>query len=161
MKNVIHEPQHYQCPFCLLVQGIENKDVLSRQSDIFHHDELVTAFVASHWWPGNPGHVLIIPNAHIENIYSLTGELSDRIHRLEIEVAKALKETYGCDGVSSRQHNEPSGGQDVWHYHLHVFPRYDQDQLYTSRPRITSAEERMLYSDRLRKYFVRRNSHNV
>ncbi|MBY0010415.1 HIT family protein [Paenibacillus typhae] len=161
MENVIHEPQHYQCPFCLLIQGIENEHVLSRQPDIFYHDELVTAFIASHWWPGNPGHVLIIPNKHIENIYSLTGELSDRIHRLEIDVAKALKETYRCDGVSSRQHNEPSGGQDVWHYHLHVFPRYEQDQLYTSRARRTTVEERMLYSSMLREYFARQTARNV
>ncbi|MNB80512.1 HIT-like protein [compost metagenome] len=156
MNLYVHEPQDYHCPFCLLVQGTENEHVLSRQSDILYQDELVTAFIASHWWPGNPGHVLIIPNRHIENIYSLTGELSDRIHRLEIEVAKALKETYGCDGVSSRQHNEPSGNQDVWHYHLHVFPRYKDDQLYTSKAIMTTAEERNSYSVMLREYFAQK-----
>jgi diadenosine tetraphosphate (Ap4A) HIT family hydrolase len=36
----------------------------------------------------------------------------------------------GADGTSTRQHNEPAGNQDVWHYHEHVFPRYDGDELY-------------------------------
>jgi histidine triad (HIT) family protein len=41
-----------------------------------------------------------------------------------------MKEVYRCDGVSTRQHNEPAGDQDVWHLHVHVFPRYEGDQLY-------------------------------
>jgi histidine triad (HIT) family protein len=122
-------------------------------TDIFYKDELITAFIASHWLENNPGHVLIIPNNHIENIYGLTGVISDRVHRFEIEVAKALKEVYPCDGVSSRQHNEPAGSQDVWHYHLHVFPRYVDDNLYGSRYRLTTAQERQSYSDKLREYF--------
>jgi diadenosine tetraphosphate (Ap4A) HIT family hydrolase len=41
----------------------------------------------------------------------------------------AMRHTYGCDGISTRQHNEPAGYQDVWHFHLHVFPRYHGDVL--------------------------------
>jgi histidine triad (HIT) family protein len=62
----------------------------------------------------------------------------------------ALKKAYACDGVSTRQHNEPAGGQDVWHYHLHVFPRFAGDDLYRSGYRETTPDERRPYADRLR-----------
>jgi histidine triad (HIT) family protein len=45
-------------------------------------------------------------------------------------IALALRTTYGCNGTSFRQRNEPAGGQEVWHYHLHVFARYLGDDLY-------------------------------
>ena len=56
----------------------------------------------------------------------------------------------GCDGVSSRQHNEPAGNQDVWHYHLHVFPRWENDKLYFERRHSTSPEQRRPYAEKLR-----------
>ena len=43
-----------------------------------------------------------------------------------------MKTAFGCPGVSTRQHNEPAGNQDVWHYHVHVFPRWHGDRLYGS-----------------------------
>lgn len=151
--NITHAPEGYVCPFCLLVKGIENKHVHSRQRDIIYQDLHITAFVASHWWPNNKGHVLIIPNNHIENIYGLPVDLSNRIHELEIEVAKAFKEVYKCDGVSSRQHNEPCN-QDVWHYHLHVYPRYFEDHLYGTERAPSNELERAEFAERLRQYFI-------
>lgn len=41
-----------------------------------------------------------------------------------------MRQTYDCEGISTRQHNEPAGNQDVWHLHVHVFPRYVEDRLY-------------------------------
>lgn len=69
MTRISHAPEGYICPFCLLVQGIENKHVGSKQADISYKDDYITGFIASHWWPNNPGHALVIPNQHIENIY--------------------------------------------------------------------------------------------
>lgn len=148
-----HEPQGYICPFCLVVEGIENEHVLTKQSDVIYRDEFITAFIAAGWWKNNKGHVLIIPNRHIENIYELPSDLSGKIHDFEKEVAIALKKVYKCDGVSSRQHNEPSGNQDVWHYHLHVFPRYEGDDLYLTKREPSNAEERLVYAEKLRNYF--------
>ena len=150
-----HEPQNYKCPFCRIAKGIEDEFVYTKQTDIFYRDELVTAFISSHWWPNNKGHVIIVPNDHIENIYSLSDSLSDKIHTLEKKVAIALKETYQCDGVSSRQHNEPCGGQDVWHYHLSIFPRYKDDNLYIlhSEKYLSTKEERMPFATNLKEYF--------
>ena len=55
--------------------------------------------------------------------------------------ALAVKHAFGCSGISTRQHNEPDGNQDVWHYHVHVFPRYPNDGLYGSTgTRVTGDE---------------------
>lgn len=51
-----------------------------------------------------------------------------------------------------RQHNEPAGNQDVWHYHLHVFPRFVNDKLYKSDRENTKPEERLEYAQKLRHY---------
>ena len=47
-------------------------------------------------------------------------------------MALTMKVVYSCDGISTRQHNEPAGNQDVWHYHLHVTPRYKDDVFYST-----------------------------
>ncbi|MEK4104712.1 HIT family protein [Paenibacillus sp. FSL R10-2791] len=154
-----HAPEGYTCPFCLLVSGIENEHVRSKQADIIYKDHYITAFIASHWYPNNEGHVLIIPNQHIENIYTLDVEISNRIHELEIEIAKGLKEVYKCDGVSSRQHNEPDGSQDVWHYHLHVFPRYHADNLYGTYGKLSDETARKNFAQLLRRYLS--NNKNI
>jgi histidine triad (HIT) family protein len=125
-----HETEEYICPFCKLVHGGEGK--YNSQQDIFYKDQWVTAFVAPKWWPNNPGNILIVPNEHFENIYDLPAMYAHRIQDITREVAIAFKYIYECEGVSTRQHNEPAGGQDVWHYHLHVFPRYNNDNLYLS-----------------------------
>jgi histidine triad (HIT) family protein len=45
-----HIPEGYICPFCLIVEGIENEHLYTKQSDIVYKDEFVTAFIASCWW---------------------------------------------------------------------------------------------------------------
>ena len=147
-----HQPEEYKCPFCLLIQGREGKN--NSQSDIVYQNQHVTAFIAPRWWPKNIGHVLIVPNEHYENIYDLPISYGQKIHEAAREIALAFKSVYKCDGVSTRQHNEPAGGQDVWHYHLHVFPRYYNDELYQTlaHPEFLQAAERAKYAESLRKY---------
>jgi len=149
-----HAPPEYICPFCLVVDGIENEHVITKQSDVIYRDDYITAFISAHWCENNDGHVLVIPNKHFENLYELPDDYSAKIHAFEKRVAIALKQEYKCDGVSSRQHNEPAGNQDVWHYHLHVFPRYKGDNLYESKRKSTTAEERATYAQKLRSYFL-------
>jgi histidine triad (HIT) family protein len=153
-----HAPEGYVCPFCQIVDGVENEHIYTKQKDIIYKDNYVTAFISSCWWKNNKGHVIIIPNEHIENLYDMPSPLSYRIHDLEKEIAIALKETYKCDGVSSRQHNEPSGNQEVWHYHLHVFPRYQNDNLYKTDRQNSKPEERFAYAQMLRDYFIKKNN---
>ncbi len=45
-----------------------------------------------------------------------------------------MMSAYGCEGISTRQHSGPGGGQEVWHYHLHVLPRWRNDRLYERTP---------------------------
>ena len=52
----------------------------------------VTAFIGLYWWPNNPGHVIIVPNRHIENIYDLTPDIAVYVHELARQVAIAFKE---------------------------------------------------------------------
>jgi histidine triad (HIT) family protein len=62
-----------------------------------------------------------------------------------------MKAAFECDGISTRQHNEPGGMQEVWHFHLHVFPRWEGDDLYGSTSRLTTPEERVPYASALRR----------
>lgn len=145
-----HAPDAYICPFCLFVRGVQNEHVLSIPSDVVFSNAVVTALIASHQWPNNPGHVLIIPNRHFENIFDLPLGVATQIHRVARHIAIAMKDVYGCHGISTRQHNEPAGDQEVWHYHLHLFPRYKDDNLYTGVKTFMSPKERAVYAHRLR-----------
>lgn len=149
-----HEQPGYQCPFCNLLAG--QSDGVAAVEDVVRRTEHAAAFVSPRWWPNNAGHVLVVPTGHHENLYSIPADAYAAVGDLVREVAVAIRETYGCDGVSTRQHNEPAGDQDVWHLHVHVFPRYDGDDLYQSRPLPGWAAfaERQVYAERLRAYFT-------
>jgi histidine triad (HIT) family protein len=147
-----HEPPGYECPVCLLAAGLDT--ARNRQGDIVRRTSGAMAFISPRWWPRNHGHVVVVPIRHYENLYSLPARAGHAVHDLVREIAIAIRQTYGCDGISTRQHNEPAGNQDVWHYHVHVFPRYAGDQLYASAPYpdMVAAELRLPYADRLRGY---------
>src|SRR5581483_8145198 len=143
----------YKCPLCVLAAG--GGDTISGQQDVIYHDDVITAFVAGKFVLSNPGHVIIIPNNHFENLYDIDEGALGKVHALSKKVALGLKKEYNCDGVSIRQHNEPAGNQDVWHYHLHVVPRYKDDHFYEKEKETKWAtfEEKKPYVEKLRKYF--------
>lgn len=147
-----HAPSGYDCPFCAIVAGRDAPPPYSREADVVLRAAGATAFVSSRWWPHNPGHVLVVPDTHVENLYALVPALAAPVHEAARRVALAMKHVYGCPGTSTRQHNEPAGNQEVWHYHLHVFPRYEGDRLYELEGRTTSPEERAPYAARLREH---------
>ncbi|MBL8162295.1 MAG: HIT family protein [Anaerolineae bacterium] len=149
-----HAPAGYECHLCRIVAGLENEG-WNAQSDVFWRTEHITALINVRWWAKTPGHALVIPNQHIENIYDMTPDIAVHVHEAARQVAIAFKRVYGCDGTSTRQHNEPAGYQEVFHYHLHVFPRYYGDNLYEDNHahRLTSCDERRPYADKLRVYF--------
>jgi histidine triad (HIT) family protein len=144
-----HEPPGYACPFCAIVAG-NRSDRLTEPEDVVERTPSTTAWISSRWWERNPGHVIVVPNEHVENMYALEQALAGSIHEAARRIALALRRVYGCEGVSTRQHNEPAGYQEVWHYHLHVFPRWPDDDLYGSPWRDTTPSERRPYADRLR-----------
>jgi histidine triad (HIT) family protein len=150
--TITHAPPGYQCPFCALASGVDN----ARQQDIVRRTAGAMAFISPRWWPNNQGHVLVVPVQHYENLYDLPDTAGHAVHDLVRDVAIAIRATYGCGGTSTRQHNEPAGDQNAWHYHVHVFPRYTGDYLYTSLPdpEFVTAEQRQPYAQRLRGYFA-------
>jgi histidine triad (HIT) family protein len=107
-----HEPGGYDCPFCRLQAGIH--DERNQPGDVVAVTERAFARVSPRWWSANPGALLVIPRRHVENLYDLPDEDGHAVWDLTRLVAKAVRATYGCDGTSIRQHNEPAGGQDVW-----------------------------------------------
>jgi histidine triad (HIT) family protein len=159
LNMITNAPAGYVCPFCRIARGEFGADgLLTMESDIVLRTDDVVAFVASHWWPHNPGHALIIPIKHFENLYELPKDTAAEVHEAARRLALAMKKAYGCPGISTRQHNEPAGGQDVWHYHLHVFPRFLNDGLYVNHEarRLTSAEERKPFGELLRRFLDRK-----
>ncbi|BCM91903.1 protein hit [Abditibacteriota bacterium] len=147
-----NEPENYRCPFCCIVEGVEGEFPLTKQADVIYRDEVITAFIASHWRPDNKGHVIVIPNAHIENLYDMPDDLLAAVHSYARRVARALKIAYGCEGVSVRQNNEGAGDQDVWHYHVHVVPRFEGDNMYQSYQKIFLSDpaERIVMAEKVR-----------
>lgn len=150
-----HEPPGYTCPFCRFMREGRTDNIT--QGDVVHRDDATLAFIAPRWWPNNKGHVLVVPTGHHENLYTIPRAAGHAVHDTVQRVAIAVRETYGCQGVSTRQHNEPVGHQDVWHFHVHVYPRYEGDQLYktVALPGFATAEERRPYAERLRAYLSR------
>jgi histidine triad (HIT) family protein len=147
---VSHAPEGYECPFCAIVRGEQREPPGTQPGDIVLRTPTTTAWIARRWWVNNEGHVLVVSNEHVENMYEPQRELASEVHETARVVALALKRAYGCAGISTRQHNEPAGNQDVWHYHVHVFPRYEGDDLYGSPFRDTTPEERLPYAERVR-----------
>ena len=148
-----HAPLEYICPFCLLIQGRKNGQIQLKETDIVFQSADVTAFMATRKYPNNQGHVLIIPNEHFENIYDLPLDISAKVHALSRDVALAMKSEYHCDGIMLRQHNESAGDQNIWHYHLHVIPRYNNDGFHSARKSPFDVDERAQYAQKLRNWF--------
>lgn len=115
-----------------------------------HRSENVFVKINPRWRPGNPGSVLVMPVDHYENIFDLPGALAAPIHTAARSAATAMKVAFGCDGISLRQHNEPAGSQDVWHYHLHVIPRWHGDDFDRHPARVADAEAIRLRAQQLR-----------
>lgn len=146
-----HAPDGYECPFCALVAGRDTE--LNVQGDVVGREAEATAFVSPKWWASSPGHAIVVPNEHHENLYEIPDERLAAVYALVARVARAMRASYDCGGTSTRQHNEPGGGQDVWHFHVHVFPRSTGDGLYArdTDQRWVSQEERTIYAERLRR----------
>ncbi len=128
---VSHDSGKQHCPFCGLAAG-DTSDPFNRcaLSDIVYRDADLLVFMASDGFGPHEGHAMIVPVAHREALYDLDERLLGRIAVMSRDVALAMKLAWDPEGTSVRQHNEPAGNQHIWHYHLHVFPRYSDDMLY-------------------------------
>ena len=102
--------------------------------------------------PANKGHALIIPKEHFDNIYSIDAETAAKIFTIATEVAKAQKAELNPDGLNILQNNGEAAGQTVFHFHMHLVPRYIKDNVtMTWIPGKADTEELSALSKALRK----------
>ena len=153
-----HAPPNYRSPFLDVIEGLEPPTTLTKQSDVFYRDAQLTAFISAARYQAAGGNALIVPNIPCENLYATPDDVLTAVHIFSKRLALAFKTVYRCDGVLLRQHNEPAGSQDVWHYHLHVIPRFSGDGFYRTLPQKvwTTPEERAPYAQALKDYFAKR-----
>ncbi len=152
-----HAPENYKCPICLGVRGIENEDTLLKQADLIYKDDLVSVFLNSFWIDTVKGHVIVVPNEHYENIYELPDEVGHRISEVVKKMSIVMKNAYGCDGITTRQNNEPAGNQHAFHYHHHIFPRYEGDSYNKNSAKksiLSKPEERTEYVTKLKNELI-------
>lgn len=77
--------------------------------------------------PAAKGHALIIPKEHYANLYELDDELAAKVLVLAKKMITKLTEILDCDGYNIVQNNGEAAGQTVFHFHLHMIPRYKDD----------------------------------
>lgn len=128
-----HAPPGYECFVCRSVAGEDNDGDWHKASEVVYRDEQTTAWINERFWGRNAGHVLVVPNEHHENIYDLPIDVAVAVQETCRLMALRLMASYGCDGTSTRQHNGPAARQEAFHFHTHVFPRYEGDRGYTIR----------------------------
>ena len=79
--------------------------------------------------PASKGHALILPKEHYANLYELDDELASKALVLAKKMITKLTDILGCDGYNVLQNNGPVAGQTVFHFHMHLIPRYKEDDV--------------------------------
>ncbi len=79
--------------------------------------------------PASKGHALILPKEHYRNLYDLDDALAAKALVLAKKMTLRLKDVLGCDGYNIVQNNEEAAGQTVFHFHMHMIPRYQGDKV--------------------------------
>ena len=108
------------CVFCRIVQG-------TAPATLIYEDEKALVFLDIR--PLNPGHTLVIPKEHYETVYDIPEDLNAHLHRIVKKTAVAVKEATQADGITIIQQNGIAAGQEVFHLHVHVVPRYKGQKL--------------------------------
>ena len=106
------------CIFCKIIAG----DIPS--ATIYENDEFK---VILDRFPSGEGHALILPKNHVANIFEIDPEQAGRLFSLAAKLAKAMKEVLGSELMNILQNNGTVAGQTVFHFHLHLIPRWEGD----------------------------------
>ncbi len=107
-----------QCIFCKLANG----DI---PTNIMYEDDWFTVIMDAS--PVTKGHALILPKTHAANLEELPDEYASKVLVLAKKLAARLRQVLKCDGLNVMQNNGPVAGQSVFHFHLHLIPRYQGD----------------------------------
>ena len=106
------------CPFCAIVAG-------EAPASVVHEDERSLAFLDLN--PATEGHALVVPREHSVGLADLPERTGGHLFRVGQRVAAALRESLDPDGVNLFLADGAAAGQEVFHVHLHVLPRYEGD----------------------------------
>jgi len=114
------------CVICKLLSG-------ELEVSVIHQDDLCVALMDVQ--PINPGHALVVPRKHAPYLADLEAEDGAQMFRVAQRVAAALRECgVKCEGVNFFLADGEAAGQEVFHVHLHVFPRYSGDEFSLNLP---------------------------
>lgn len=92
--------------------------------------------------PATMGHALILPKEHYANLFELPDETTGEVMKVAKKMAGKMMERLGCEGLNVVQNNGELAGQTVFHYHMHLIPRYRTDgQSIGWKPQEISSEE--------------------
>ena len=91
--------------------------------------------------PASKGHALILPKEHYANLYELPEELVAKALVVAKKVITKMTDIVGCDGYNVLQNNGTVAGQTVFHYHMHLIPRYKEDDVTITWKHGTLTEE--------------------
>ncbi|MBC7224042.1 MAG: HIT family protein [Anaerolineae bacterium] len=103
------------CIFCAIARG-------QAPAEVVYEDAETMAFLDIN--PAAPGHTLVIPRRHYRNLFDLDPEAGAAVMRTAVRVARALREALRPDGMNMVQANERAGFQSVFHFHVHLVPRW-------------------------------------
>src|SRR5436305_15050436 len=130
------------CLFCKIAVG-------EVPAEIVQEDEATLAFMDINPW--TRGHALVIPRAHSRNLYEVPDEVLSQTLVAAKRLAQRMRDRLGCDGLNLINSCEPSAWQTVFHFHVHVIPRYEDDPLELPvRPQRGDEEEIAAIADELR-----------
>ena len=106
------------CIFCKIIAG----EIPS--ATIYENDEFK---VILDRFPSGEGHALILPKNHVPNVFEIDPAQAGRAYALAAKLARSMKEVLGFTDMNILQNNGPIAGQTVFHFHIHLIPRYEND----------------------------------
>ena len=107
------------CVFCALVAG-------EREASVVYEDERLLGFMDLH--PVNPGHVLLVPREHATAMADVDEDIGVHVFRIAMRMQQAIRRSdVRCEGINLFVADGEAAFQDVFHFHLHVIPRFEGD----------------------------------
>ncbi len=106
------------CIFCKLAGG----DI---PTNTIYEDEVCRVILDAS--PASKGHALVLPKEHFADLFAIDPETLAHVVQVAKKVAARMREVLGCQGVNLVQNNGEVAGQTVFHFHMHVIPRYEAD----------------------------------
>ncbi len=131
------------CIFCKII----NREI---PCDKIYEDENFLAFLDI--TPVNPGHALLIPKKHYENLYEIPSQTLNEILPIIKKIAIAVKNGVNADGINIGMNNGKAAGQLVPHAHFHIIPRFQDDGRAHWRGAPYSENESQKTAEKIRKF---------